>query len=154
MKVQEFPLAWRWTDSRYSVLPDTVLSQLRPLGAQEAGLAFERAQSFQRDSGFGKEEGSGSLGLTATGGNGFRDELLKLTSHIPFAGTLPGGTKGSRQKLSIIGIVLKEHVPESVANNLTLVLINAGFDLFLHKFFELLAQGNVHGAKKYIIIIQ
>ena len=51
MKVQEFPLAWRWTDSRYSVLPDTVLSQLKPLGAEEARLAFEHAQSFQRDSG-------------------------------------------------------------------------------------------------------
>jgi hypothetical protein len=51
MKVQEFPLAWRWTDSRYSVLPETVLSQLQPLGAQEARVAFERAQSLQRDSG-------------------------------------------------------------------------------------------------------
>ena len=51
MKVQEFPLAWLWTDSRYSVLPDAVLSQLQPFGAQEARLAFERAHSFQRDSG-------------------------------------------------------------------------------------------------------
>ena len=51
MKIQEFPLAWRWTDSRYSVLSDTVLSQLQPLGPHEARLAFERAQSFQQDSG-------------------------------------------------------------------------------------------------------
>ena len=51
MKVQEFPLAWRWTDSRYSVLPDTVLSQLQPLGDREARLAFEHAQSFQRECG-------------------------------------------------------------------------------------------------------
>lgn len=50
MRVQDFPLAWRWTDSRYSVLPEAVLSQLQPLGTQEAQLAFERARSFQRAS--------------------------------------------------------------------------------------------------------
>src|SRR5258706_272380 len=50
MKVQEFPLAWRWTDSRHSVLSDAVLSQLQPLAAQDARLVFERALSFQRDS--------------------------------------------------------------------------------------------------------
>jgi hypothetical protein len=48
MKIQKFPLAWHWTDSQHSVLPDIVLSQLQPLGAQEAQLAFERAQSFRR----------------------------------------------------------------------------------------------------------
>src|SRR5436190_17231065 len=50
MNVQGFPLAWRWTDSRYSVLSDTVLSQPQPLSTQDAWLASERAQSFQRDS--------------------------------------------------------------------------------------------------------
>jgi hypothetical protein len=50
MKVQEFPLAWRWTDSRYAVLSESVMSQLQPLGPQEAGLAREQALSFQRDS--------------------------------------------------------------------------------------------------------
>ena len=50
MKVQEFPLAWRWTDSRYSVLPTTVLAQLQPLTPDDARRAFERAQQFQRAS--------------------------------------------------------------------------------------------------------
>lgn len=50
MKVQEFPLAWRWTDSRYAVLSESVMSQLQPLGPQEARLARERARSFQHDS--------------------------------------------------------------------------------------------------------
>lgn len=51
MRIQEFPLAWRWTDSRYAVLPEAVLLQLQPLRPQEAQSAFERTQSFQQDSG-------------------------------------------------------------------------------------------------------
>ena len=51
MKVQEFPLAWRWTDSRYAVLPIGVLSQLQPLGLHEAQVAFERARSFRQSPG-------------------------------------------------------------------------------------------------------
>src|SRR4051812_23197726 len=51
MTIREHPLAWRWTNSEHSVLPDTVLSELQPLGTREARLAFERARSFQRDSG-------------------------------------------------------------------------------------------------------
>ena len=51
MRVQEFPLAWRWTDSRYAVLPEAVLSQLQPLGVEESLLAFEHAQSFPQGSG-------------------------------------------------------------------------------------------------------
>ena len=47
MKVQEFPLAWRWTDSRYSVLPETVLSQLQPMELHDARRAFQRAQEFR-----------------------------------------------------------------------------------------------------------
>ena len=48
MKILEFPLAWRWTDSRYSVLPTAVLAQLQPLVPDEARRAFERAQQFQK----------------------------------------------------------------------------------------------------------
>src|SRR6266853_50855 len=47
MKVQAFPLAWRWTDSRYSVLPETVLSQLQPMELHDARRAFQRAQEFR-----------------------------------------------------------------------------------------------------------
>ncbi len=52
MKLQEFPLAWRWTDNRHAVLSKDLLSQLHPLEAGPAQIAFERAQSFSR--GFGK----------------------------------------------------------------------------------------------------
>jgi hypothetical protein len=50
MKIREFPLAWRWTDSRYAVFPEAILSQLQPLELQDAKIAFERARSFQRNS--------------------------------------------------------------------------------------------------------
>jgi hypothetical protein len=49
MKIQEFPLAWRWTDSRHSLLPETILSQLHPLESPDAHRSFERAQAFQSD---------------------------------------------------------------------------------------------------------
>jgi hypothetical protein len=48
MRIHDFPLIWRWTDSRHSMLPEPVLSQLQPLGAQEARLAFEHVKSFQQ----------------------------------------------------------------------------------------------------------
>jgi hypothetical protein len=50
MKIQEFSLAWRWTDSRHAVLSEAALSQMQPLDAPEARRAFERARSFHRDS--------------------------------------------------------------------------------------------------------
>jgi hypothetical protein len=51
MNIQEFPLAWRWTDERYAVFSDAVLSQLQPLAGQDAQLAFESARGIQRNSG-------------------------------------------------------------------------------------------------------
>jgi hypothetical protein len=47
MKIQEFPLAWRWTDSRYAVLPGEVLSCLRPLSAEETRRLIARTQKYQ-----------------------------------------------------------------------------------------------------------
>jgi hypothetical protein len=31
MSVREFPLAWRWTDPRYAVLPAEVLAKIHPV---------------------------------------------------------------------------------------------------------------------------
>ncbi len=36
MTIQEFPLAWRWTNPSHSVLPPEVLAGIRPLSASEA----------------------------------------------------------------------------------------------------------------------
>jgi hypothetical protein len=36
MTIQEFPLAWRWTQRSHSVLPAEVLAGIRPLSASEA----------------------------------------------------------------------------------------------------------------------
>jgi len=50
MKIQEFPLSWRLTDSRHTLFPETVLSQLQPLEADEERSALERGQNVQRGS--------------------------------------------------------------------------------------------------------
>ncbi len=44
MKFEEFPLAWRWTDSLHAVLPRAVLLQLQPMEPHDAQRAFERAR--------------------------------------------------------------------------------------------------------------
>jgi len=36
MTIQEFPLAWRWTQPSHSVLPGEVLARIRPLSPFEA----------------------------------------------------------------------------------------------------------------------
>jgi hypothetical protein len=36
MTIQDFPLAWRWTQASHSVLPAEVLADIRPLSAPEA----------------------------------------------------------------------------------------------------------------------
>ena len=36
MTIQDFPLAWRWTQSSHSVLPPDVLARIRPLSSAEA----------------------------------------------------------------------------------------------------------------------
>src|SRR5688500_9189501 len=36
MSIQEFPLAWRWTQPSHAVLPVEVLAQIHPLSTSEA----------------------------------------------------------------------------------------------------------------------
>ena len=42
--INEFPLAWRWTQSTHNVLPDSVMSQLEPLTTEDADRLQERYQ--------------------------------------------------------------------------------------------------------------
>jgi len=42
MTVQEFPLAWRWTQPSHSVLPPEVLGDIRPLSAADAARIITR----------------------------------------------------------------------------------------------------------------
>jgi hypothetical protein len=51
MNIREFPLAWRWTDSRYAVFSEVELSQLEPLGNQEAQIVFKRLRHFSPEPG-------------------------------------------------------------------------------------------------------
>jgi len=37
MKIEDFPLAWRWTNPKYAVFPENVLQELLPLSADSAG---------------------------------------------------------------------------------------------------------------------
>ncbi len=42
MSIQEFPLAWRWTQASHAVLPTEVLAQIHPLSASEASQLRSR----------------------------------------------------------------------------------------------------------------
>jgi hypothetical protein len=47
MTIQEFPLAWRWTQSSHAILPADVLARIRPLSQPDAALIYGRS-SHQR----------------------------------------------------------------------------------------------------------
>lgn len=46
MDIRQHRLAWRWTDSRYAVLPEEVLAELQPIEKVEAKAFHELALSF------------------------------------------------------------------------------------------------------------
>jgi hypothetical protein len=48
MTIQEFPLAWRWTDARYAVFAADVLPRLTPHSPDEASRLFEHAKVLSR----------------------------------------------------------------------------------------------------------
>ena len=48
MKLEDFPLSWRWTDSRHSALPKAVLAQLQPMPKKKAREAFEQTRQFSK----------------------------------------------------------------------------------------------------------
>jgi hypothetical protein len=50
MKIEDFPLAWRWTNPRYTVLPENILQQLLPLSAEStAKLSASIPHGFQNE---------------------------------------------------------------------------------------------------------
>ena len=44
MTIQEFPLAWRWTQSSHTVLPPDVLARIRPLSSAEAARVHQSSR--------------------------------------------------------------------------------------------------------------
>ena len=46
MELKGFPLAWRWMDEKYAVLPEHVLSRIVPQTKEQAALLFKRSQEF------------------------------------------------------------------------------------------------------------
>ena len=46
MTIREHPLAWRWTDADYAVLPDDTLAQIQPIEQREAERLFQRSLRF------------------------------------------------------------------------------------------------------------
>ena len=50
MTAQEFPLAWRWTQSEHGVMPLHVLAAIVPLAASEAAQRNERSLTFYQQS--------------------------------------------------------------------------------------------------------
>ncbi len=45
MNLRQHKLAWRWTDSRYAVLPEHVLNRLLPVNEAEAQLLHQHAMA-------------------------------------------------------------------------------------------------------------
>jgi hypothetical protein len=46
MTIREHPLAWRWTDADYAVLPDDTLAQMQAIEQREAEHLFQRYLHF------------------------------------------------------------------------------------------------------------
>jgi hypothetical protein len=53
--LETFSLAWRWTDSRRTLLPPDALANIRPLRVAKAAEIFERTPAFHPDKGFVSE---------------------------------------------------------------------------------------------------
>src|SRR5262249_20190240 len=51
MTIREHPLAWRWTDQRYALLPDNVLAQMQPVEPHEAVPLFSHSRAFSGENG-------------------------------------------------------------------------------------------------------
>jgi hypothetical protein len=48
MRIEDFPLAWRWTNPKYTVFPQDILQQLLPLSAEVAAkLSALTAREWQ-----------------------------------------------------------------------------------------------------------
>jgi hypothetical protein len=43
MTIRDHPLAWRWTDSRYALLPESTLAQIEPVDLSKAEYLFRHS---------------------------------------------------------------------------------------------------------------
>ncbi len=46
MTIRQHPLAWRWTDANYALLPDATLAQMQPMDQRAAARLFQRSLHF------------------------------------------------------------------------------------------------------------
>ena len=51
MTILEHPLAWRWTDPKYAVLPDDVLEKMIPFASEKAAELFKNSTRFNGKNG-------------------------------------------------------------------------------------------------------
>jgi hypothetical protein len=51
MDISQFPLAWRWTDEQYAVLPADVLAQIAPQTPEQARALFDESLTLTGDDG-------------------------------------------------------------------------------------------------------
>jgi len=49
MRIKDFPLAWRWTQSSHAVLPTHVLALLTPLEGAQTDLLYRRGEKVFSD---------------------------------------------------------------------------------------------------------
>ena len=49
MRIEDFPLAWRWTDSSHTVLPPDALAQLTPLDGQQTDYLYRQGEELFSD---------------------------------------------------------------------------------------------------------
>jgi hypothetical protein len=61
MTIREHPLAWRWTDPKYALLPDSTLAQMQPIEPEEAARLCTHS-------------------LTLAGENGLAPNVFTITS--------------------------------------------------------------------------
>ena len=56
MELRNFPLAWRWTDERYAVLPAHVLAQIIPQPAAQSKQLFDNSLQFTSSDGLDEKQ--------------------------------------------------------------------------------------------------
>jgi hypothetical protein len=56
MQLKDFPLAWRWTDPNYAMLPDKILKKIEPQEKTQATALFEAGVRFCGTDGLDEEQ--------------------------------------------------------------------------------------------------
>lgn len=83
-------------------------------------------------------------------GNRLRNEFPQFAPDIRFARAVLGLTQASRQRLCIVSVIFHKHVPERIADDFTIVLINSRLDLVFNELFELFAERYIHNTGRVV----